>query len=68
MVTKKMVVAQLAEQLQRSAVRIQVSVNFYIPLLTVNCIEKTKRKKKRPGMAHLNKLKMEKYNFNCRSS
>ena len=24
-------------------------------LFTVNCIEKTKRKKKRPGMAHLKK-------------
>ena len=25
-------------------------------LFTVNCIEKTKRKKKRPGMAHLKKI------------
>ena len=29
------------------------SENFYRPLFTVNCFEKTKIKKKRPGIAHL---------------
>ena len=39
---------------QRSAVRIQSLANFYIKhLLIVNCNEKTKMKKTRPGMAHL---------------
>ena len=32
--------------------------NLYWTLFTVNCIEKTKIKKKRPGMAHLKKIKM----------
>ena len=37
----------------RSAVRIQSSANFYMEhLFTVNCIDKTKIKKKRPEMAH----------------
>ena len=39
-------------QFQRSAVRIQSSAKIYIEF-TVNCIEKTKINKKRPGMAHL---------------
>ena len=42
---------------QRSTVRIQSSANFSKEhLFTVNCIEKTNIKKKRPGMAHLKKL------------
>ena len=37
---------------QRSAVRIQSLAKFIEHLFTVNCIEKTKIKKQRPGMAH----------------
>ena len=42
----------------RSKVRIQYSANFIkntwlLASITVNCIEQTKIKKKRPGMAHL---------------
>ena len=38
---------------QRSAVQIQSLALFYMEhLFTVNCVEKTKIKKKRPGMAH----------------
>ena len=50
-----MVVAQLVEQLlpiQRSAVRIQSSAKIYCVLNNKKCIEKTKIKKKRPGIAH----------------
>ena len=32
-------------------------------LSTVNCIEKMKIKKKRPGLAHLKKMKMSKFNY-----
>ena len=56
------VVAQLAEQ--RSAVRIQSSVNFCKERSSiVNCVEKTKLKKKRPGMAHLQKRKKIQVHF-----
>ena len=35
-------------------------IDFYMEhLFTVNCIVKTKIKKKRPGMAHLKKLEKE---------
>ena len=47
-----MVVAQLVE---RSAVRIPSSAKIYIEYFTVNCVEKTKIKKKRPGEAHFYK-------------
>ena len=43
-------------QYQRSAVQIQSSAKFIEQLYTVNCIEKTKIKIKRPGMAHLKNL------------
>ena len=43
-------------QFQRSAVRIPSSAKIYIEYFTVNCIEKTKIKKKRPGKAHLKKI------------
>ena len=39
-------------QFKRSAVRIQSSAKFILNLF-VNCIEKTKIKKKKPGKAHL---------------
>ena len=40
-------------QNQKSAVRIQSLANFYVEhLFTVNCIERTNIKKKRPGKAH----------------
>ena len=51
-----MVVAQLAEQsLPTPGVRGSNPVigKIYIELFTANCIEKTKIKKKRPGMVHL---------------
>ena len=44
---------------QRSAVRIQSSANFYLEhIFTVNCIEKTKTKEKRLGMAHFRPQKL----------
>ena len=46
-------------QFQRSVVQIQSSANVYLNWTFVCCqlcIEKTKIKKKRPGMAHLKKL------------
>ena len=56
-VNREMVVAQLVEQsLLIPEVRGSNPVIGKIyneHLFTVNCIEKTKRKKKRPGMAHL---------------
>ena len=57
-----MVVAQLEERLLPiPEVRGSYPViDFYMEhLFTVNCIVKTKIKKKRPGMAHLKKLEKE---------
>ena len=42
----------MAQLVERSAVRIQSPAKFVEHLFTVNCIEKTKIKKKRLGMAH----------------
>ena len=61
-----MVLTQLVERLlpfQRSMVQIQSWANFYNEhLFTVNCIEMTKIKKKRPGKAHfLKNFVKEKY-------
>ena len=56
-----MVVAQLAKRLLPTPeVRGSNPVigEFYSTLLTVNCIEKTKIKKKRPGMAHFKEHKI----------
>ena len=53
-------------QFQGSAVRIQSTANIYIDHFTFNCVEKTKIKKKRLGMAHFSHIRFELLLFQLR--
>ena len=63
------VVAQLVERLPPT-LEIRgsnpvIGKTFIKHLFTVNCVEKTKIKKKRPGMAHLKKIVLLHYQTCC---